>query len=154
MPQKNIKNQKDSSRIALLRALSLPKDTRAVVLLLIEDHELVAFLSHACGSIGVYATSRTDEIVIAGADIFVADASTKSNLISSLLNHAVVGVVSDDIAKDIFRDFNPMKFEGNAFIYTSQNSFGVFESIVRALENMKYPGDRHTLLKNVVETKV
>jgi hypothetical protein len=46
-----------------------------------------------------------------------------------------------------------MKFEGNAFLFEEKNEFQMFASLVRYLENIRYPGDRKTLLNNVVETK-
>jgi hypothetical protein len=42
-----------------------------------------------------------------------------------------------------------MKFEGNAFIFDSINEFQMFEKLIRALENMRYAGDKRMLLANV-----
>jgi hypothetical protein len=52
-----------------------------------------------------------------------------------------------------FTEFNPMKFEGNSFLFESADKYQIFASIVRYLENVKYPGDKRTLLQNIVGEK-
>jgi hypothetical protein len=49
-----------------------------------------------------------------------------------------------------FSEFNPMKFEGNAFLFDPVNQYQMFAAIVRYLENVRYPGDKRILLQNVV----
>ncbi len=51
-----------------------------------------------------------------------------------------------------FRQFDPMNFEGNAFIYREENPFLMFAAAVAYLENSKFPEDRRILLKNVLKT--
>ena len=50
-------------------------------------------------------------------------------------------------------EFNPMKFEGNSFLFEISDKYQIFASIVRYLENVKYPGDKRTLLQNIVGEK-
>lgn len=47
-----------------------------------------------------------------------------------------------------------MKFEGNAFLFDPANQFQMFAALVRYLENVRYPGDKRTLVKNVSETQI
>lgn len=148
----NPKNQKESDRTALLRKLSLPKDTRAIILSYMHDPALIGWLSGACSAIGATLILDPDEEDIRWADIFVAD-RFDGILLEELLAARVVPVIPQDISDSKrFKEFNPMKFEGNAFIYESSNEFQIFEKIIRALENMRYPGDKRTLLKNIEET--
>ena len=51
-----------------------------------------------------------------------------------------------------FREFDPMKFEGNAFIYETVNPYLIFEKLIRYLENIAYAGDKRTLINNVNKT--
>lgn len=51
-----------------------------------------------------------------------------------------------------FSEFDPMKFTGNAFLFESTESYHILEKLVRYLENVRYPGDRRTLLKNLEKT--
>jgi hypothetical protein len=46
-----------------------------------------------------------------------------------------------------------MKFEGNSFLFDHVDKYQVFAALVRYLENVKYPGDKRTLLKNVTGEK-
>ena len=42
-----------------------------------------------------------------------------------------------------------MKFLGNAFIFETADQFQMLEKLIRALENMRYAGDKRMLLDNV-----
>ena len=46
-----------------------------------------------------------------------------------------------------------MKFEGNAFLFDAVDKFQIFAALIRYLENIKYPGDKRTLLKNLIGEK-
>jgi hypothetical protein len=67
------------------------------------------------------------------------------------MQNAVVPIVpiTNPLSKK-FSEFNPMKFEGNAFLFEPVNQYQMFAAIVRYLENVRYPGDKRTLLQNVV----
>jgi hypothetical protein len=52
----------------------------------------------------------------------------------------------------MIKDFNPMKFEWNWFLWKGESRFCVFEKIVSYLENIKFPEDKRTLIKNVTST--
>jgi hypothetical protein len=44
-----------------------------------------------------------------------------------------------------------MKFEGNAFLFDEKNEYQIFAALIRFLENVRYPGDKKTLLQNVMK---
>jgi hypothetical protein len=52
----------------------------------------------------------------------------------------------------LIKDFNPMRFEWNWFLFKSSTKYCIFEKIVSYLENIKFPEDKRTLLKNVTST--
>lgn len=52
----------------------------------------------------------------------------------------------------ILKDFNPMKFEGNWFFWKKHSPYCIFEKIITYLENIKFPEDKRTLIKNVTNT--
>ncbi len=151
----NIKNQKEESRSFLLRSLGLPKTTRAIILSFVKDEEIKWFLREAWESIGIAFLTWVDAMTIAWSDAFIAEEHDTTIPMVELLSHWVVPIVSkDQYGEKVFQDFNPMKFEGNAFLFAEKNKYQMFEKIVSYLENVKYPGDRRTLLGNVVATKV
>lgn len=47
----NLKNQKEEKHALLMRALSLPKSTRAVILSYVEDADILEFLTLATDAI-------------------------------------------------------------------------------------------------------
>lgn len=148
----NIKNVKEEKHAELLRSLSLPKSTRAIILTDIADADILAFLTEATKAIGVYLFSEK------WADLWWVDAyltldwQTPSR--PDIMGNVIVPIGPTKGAKEAgFTEFNPMKFEGNSFLFESADKYQIFASIVRYLENVKYPGDKRTLLQNVVGEK-
>jgi hypothetical protein len=45
-----------------------------------------------------------------------------------------------------------MKFEGNAFLFATADKYLILEKLIRYLENIRYAGDRRTLINNVGKT--
>ena len=144
----NPKNQKEEARTVLLRHLGLPKSTRATVISYIKDPQIHSFLSIACQSIGVTLITDIDNISLSGADIWITDTIDDTIPLLALAQNRVVPVVPLSNSKQ-FSEFDPMRFEGNAFIFEQVNQFQIFEKLIRALENMRYSGDRRLLLANV-----
>ena len=52
----------------------------------------------------------------------------------------------------ILIEFNPMKNKGNSFLYDNFNAWSIFYTIVRYLENYRFPFDNKNLIKNVFES--
>ncbi len=149
----NIKNQKEENRTLLTKSLGLPKNTRAIILSFVEDDELRAFLRDACSALGVVFLTSKDDLALHGADAFITDGFHTDLPLPELMKHIVVPIVPKDAKHEkSFKEFNPMKFEGNAFIFDEVNTFLVFEKLVRYLENIRYSGDKRTLLQNVEKT--
>ena len=144
----NPKNQKEEARSILLRHLWLPKGTRATVLSYIQDSEILSFMQSACQAIWVTLITTIDQMSMAGADIWITDVIDDAIPLIELAQHRVVPVIPVSGSKQ-FAEFDPMKFEGNAFIFEGESQFQMFEKLIRALENMRYAGDKRMLLANV-----
>lgn len=144
--------QKDIYRSQLLREFGLPKKTRATIYIALQDEHLTLEVSEACRMIGVIPMHTSSYELLSGVDILVYDLT--ASLPISFDQFLVAGIVPvipyHQTTK--FMEFNPMRFEGNAFFYDKKHIFSIFEKIVRALENMRYAGDRRILLKNVMQT--
>ena len=148
----NLKNQKEEKRTALLRAHGLPKTTRAIVVSYVQNAGIEAFLTLACASLGVVLLIEKNETILAGADAWITDVLDDSVPVTALIQNAVVPIVPTWDKR--FSDFNPMKFEGNAFLFEKADEYQMFASLIRYLENVRYSGDKRTLLKNVSETSI
>lgn len=151
----NSKNKKEELRSLLLHNRSLPKNTRAIVLSFIQNPEILEFFRVACDAIWVVFISDIDDKAISGSDIWITDTIDDGIPIEILCNNHVIPVVPAEIHyKKVFTEFDPMKFEWNAFIFEAKNQFQMFEKLIRAIENMRYAGDKRTLLQNVEAIKI
>lgn len=150
------KNLKETKRSALSRHASLPKTTRAVILSFVEDKEISSFLQTACDILNITLISEFDSsnsVYIEGADAFVADILIDGLPIGALMKEQVVPILPLGCEESL-SEFNPMKFEGNAFLFEQTTQFHILEKIIRYLENIRYPGDKRMLLENVAKTKI
>ncbi len=133
-----------------MRTLALPKSTRAVILSYVEDADILEFLSLATDAIWVKLITHIDDLAREGADGFVTDILTEKVPRAALMKNGIVPIVPWVWAEKYgLTEFNPMKFEGNAFLFEQPNMYQIFASIVRYLENVRYPWDKRTLLQNV-----
>lgn len=145
------KNKKENERANLLRSLNLSKWTRAIVLSYIRDHHILAFFQGACEAIGVTLITTIDDVAMAWADIWITDSLDEMIPMQTLSQQRVVPVIPMSTNR-VFSEFDPMKFEWNAFIFEKVNQFQMLEKLIRALENMRYAGDKRMLLQNVEKT--
>lgn len=90
-------------------------------------------------------------MAILGADIWITDVLREDIPLQVLSQQRVVPVIPLSSDKN-FSEFDPMKFEGNAFLFEKANQFQMLEKLIRALENMRYAGDKRMLLQNVEKT--
>lgn len=72
-----------------------------------------------------------------GFDALITDHKTLLD-IGSYMSQGVVPIVPQSLFPSL-QEFNPMKFEGNAFLFEKTQSFHIFEKLIRFLENIRYP---------------
>ncbi len=97
----------------------------------------------------IYQDSIEDELLL-GIDFIICD--TCLNNVEKYLKKWVVPIVSKDCyLNKVLNDFNPVKSEWNAFFYDKINPWSIFYSVVRYLENHKFPYDNRNLVKNVLD---
>jgi hypothetical protein len=156
MPISPKTKEKEQKRDLLLRHLGASKKTRSIILTDIADSMIDAFLQNGAPSLDVTIVPRSSvpsELMI-GADAYIADEILDIAVLKSLMAGQVVPIVPTHIADQAkLSEFNPMKFEGNAFLFDSVSVYTVFEKLVRYLENIRYPGDKRTLLQNLEKGK-
>ena len=135
-----------------MRKTASPKATRAIIILDTQDEILLSFLKEAAPHIAITLVDTVDPENLSGYDACISDGMGDIDLVH-LMKHGVVPLVTRShplIAS--LREFDPMKFEGNAFIAESLNTYLIFEKLIRYLENIRYTGDKRTLLNNVGKT--
>lgn len=151
----NLKNQKEEKHALLMRTLTLPRTTRAIILSYIHDANIESFMMLACDAIGVKLVSNIDDLAREGADAFITDVLSEKIPTDFLMKNGVVPIIpaENPFTKSLI-EFNPMKFEGNAFLFEKVDQYQIFAALVRYLENIRYPGDKRILLKNISEIKI
>ena len=145
--------EKKVAKTKILKQYNFPKNSRAVILNLISDENLKNFVTNACEEIGVAVIDSLetfDKDLIIGADAIVSEKIEKDSEFDEILQAAVTPIFPIESEYDL-EEFNPMKFEGNAFLFHENKPFQIFEKICRMLENLNYVGDRRMLIKNLLE---
>lgn len=98
----------------------------------------------------VVITGNLDNDVISGFDFVVCDDNIEN--INLYIEKWITPIINkDNHLTSILKEFNPIKNEGNSFFYDELNKWSIFYSIVRYLENYKFPFDNKNLVKNVLK---
>lgn len=156
MPLKK-SSQKDEIRSRILRQHNFGFKSRALILLDMSDKEIREFLLDAAKVLDVVMIPSTgkeeEKSDYAGFDACISDGISKHIDIVPLVQSGVVPIIPlENAFPKIFTEFDPMRFEWNAFLYTSVNQYLIFEKLIRYLENIRYAGDKRTLLNNLGKT--
>lgn len=87
--------------------------------------------------------------IYAASDILLATCTTDEckEEIEKALNYGVIPICPEN---EVAKDYNGAKEEGNAFIYKEKSPWSFFASIIRALENFKFPYDWRTIQANAM----
>ena len=97
----------------------------------------------------IIVTKDVDITSLAWFDFVVWDNDLSQ--ISDYTNVWVTPIINkDNHLNTILKEFNPLKNEGNSFHYDELNHWAIFYTIVRYMENYKFPFDNKNLIKNVL----
>ena len=87
--------------------------------------------------------------VYAASDIFLNTCASEECL--EEMDHAIqYGVIPVSEQCELVADYNGSKETGNAFVYNETSPWSFFASLVRALENFKFPYDWKILMANAM----
>lgn len=141
-----LKEKKDF-RKNFFKQYKIPKTARAIVVNNLENEKIRKSITDACLSVDIFVIENNSDLDFLGIDAIISDKIDK-NFITNISDNLVIPIMLNPKDK-IFKEFNPMKFEWNAFLFEKIELFSIFEKISRMLENSLYIGDRRTLLKNI-----
>lgn len=97
----------------------------------------------------IVATAKIEENDLIWFDFIVCDDSIDN--LNKYLELGVSPIISTkNHLNSILKEFNPVKNEGNSYLFESLDKWSIFYSIVRYLENYKFPFDNKNLVKNVI----
>ena len=84
----------------------------------------------------------------AGADFVISDDAM--DCISGCLEKAITPITIT--GNPVLSQFDPMKNEGNAYLYHNADEWSIFATLIRYLENYKFTFDNKNLVKNIFES--
>jgi len=85
-----------------------------------------------------------------GLDFMVSDNETEK--FDTYFKKGMVPIVpSKNYMGSLLKEFNPVKAEGNSYLYGEETHWEIFYALVRYLENAKFPYDNRNLVKNIFE---
>ena len=156
MPLKK-SSQKDEIRSKILREMSVSPKSRALILIDIADADIVGFLFEVGKSLDIAMVVATwsawEKWVYAGYDAVISDGVSSHLDMVALVQSGVVPILPVESAfSTLFTEFDPMRFVGNAFLFATVDKYLIFEKLVRYLENIRYAGDKRTLMTNLEKT--
>jgi len=97
----------------------------------------------------IVATSKVDDKDLIWFDFIVCDDEIEN--LSKYLEKWVAPIISNNShLASILREYNPVKNEGNTYFYENTDKWNIFYSIVRYMENYKFPFDNKNLVKNIL----
>lgn len=98
----------------------------------------------------IVVTKKYEANLISGFDFIVSDNDCEN--LNNYLKNGVVPIISkDNYLSSLLSEFNPMKNEGNSFLYDKYNEWSIFHALTRYMENAKFPFDNRNLVKNVLK---
>lgn len=145
-------NPKAQARTQIEKQYGFPSTLRAVVLVAIHDESTRDFIRTAASWLQTGCVFEVNDLTILGADACILDDLTDFPLIPFVQNGGVPILSQKHPLALSFAEFDPMRFEGNAFLFRESNQYLIFEKLVRYLENIRYAGDKRTLLSNIAKT--
>lgn len=160
------KKKKDS--LALKKTLGILLKFKPLWLVRLSDNELtnnlvrglkslpagfVVYLKDAKTEIlsnNVVVTWKLDNWVLSGFDFVVCDNKIK-NINIYIEKWITPIIIKENTISSNLIEFNPLKNEWNSFFYENSNEWDIFYSIVRYMENYKFPFDNKNLVSNVLK---
>lgn len=85
-----------------------------------------------------------------GFDFFLCNGETEN--MQEMLTEWIVPILYEkNYLSWLLQEFNPIKGEGNCFLYKQENKWSMYTALVKYLENYKFPYDNKSLVKNTVQ---
>ncbi len=91
-------------------------------------------------------TKNNRKVLLEAADMAL---SFSFNDVEEMLLNGTIPVSNKRLE---IKDYNPNKELGNSFIYTKNNQWSIFATLIRALETFKFPYDWKNIVKQGVES--
>lgn len=164
----SIREIKQMAKKNLQSIYVFPKTLGSIGIIAIKDPEKRKFVLEGVSAIGLGALviggeemdlsniipiEKIPQNDLVGFDFFVFDNEHEGVDVIQYMKAGITPIMPEkNVFSGMLREFNPMKFEGNGFFWSSDNPYCMFQKIVAYTENVKFPEDRRVLLKNITTT--
>jgi hypothetical protein len=167
MAEKDIFTTKKDAQTVIKNKFGFPRDHKFTGLVLLSNEKVltsllqglrflpVNFLVLTTSQVeadnnNIVITKKLDSSMMVGFDFVVTD--DDCDQLQNYLKNGVVPIITkDNRLSSLLSEFNPMKNEGNSFLYDKENEWCVFHALTRYMENAKFPFDNRNLVKNVLK---
>jgi len=163
----NLIKDKKQANAALVQKYNFPKTNKAVGLVKIQDAKVLKKLLKWCAWLKTNFIVMTNDvfelesknisyiaenwILSTGLDFVICDEAT--DCITQCFEQGIAPIIaSTSNVSSLLSQFNPMRNEGNAYMYDSVNEWSIFATLIRYLENYKFAFDNKNLVKNIFES--
>lgn len=97
----------------------------------------------------IIATSKIEKSDFIWFDFLICDENIEN--INNYLEYWVTPIISNNShISSILKEFDPIKNEGNSYLFSISDKWCIYYSLIRYLENYKFPFDNKNLVKNVL----
>lgn len=98
----------------------------------------------------IVVTWKIDETIVSWFDFIICDDDIVN--IKKYLEKGIAPIIlKESHISSLLKEFNPIKNEWNAYFYDELNSWSIFYSLVRYLENYKFSFDNKNLVNNILK---
>jgi len=156
-------SEKSADKKELLQKLGIKGSSRAIGIVcsyVSLEWDMIDGLQHCNADFVCLDTTASGENIyslsqselskhLSGFDFFICTEETPK--LQDYLSKGIVPIVYEkNYLSTLLQEFNPIKGEGNCFVYESKNKWSIYGALVKYLENYKFPYDNKNLVKNTV----
>jgi hypothetical protein len=162
----DLRKVKDTAKKNFLSAHFPEKKSQLLIGICLEQKETLDFLLKGIEALGycwvvlwseeihgdsVVSQKCMSENDLPALDCIIWDGDCEGIDIMKYSKFGIIPILpKKNIYSGVFLAFNPMKFEGNSFLYENENPYCIFERFVAYTENIRFPEDKRILLKNIM----
>ena len=148
----------------LLKSMSLGKNHKIIGIVILKDKNILKLLIEWMKTLSINCiilwegnntenilyVSHIDEDMLIWSDFLIADRDTSD--LEKYMKSWIVPIISkNSYLSSLLSEFNPIKNEGNAFLYEQDSVWQIFYALCRYLENSKFSFDNQNLINNVAK---
>lgn len=99
--------------------------------------------------LNIVKTNELKKDLLLWFDFIVTDNETE--WLNEYFNSWIAPIIpNNNHLSSILKEFDPLSNQWNSYLYEDKNKWSIYYSIIRYLENYKFPYDNRNLVKNII----